>query len=541
MNFDDFERDFEQALRKGDFIAAARAWASGQLLRNEGVLAFERKLAANLEDRQVVIGETITITAGEYEFLGDKGRYGARMAFSPADGSLDGIIYLRDQAQLLQHLATVGATPMEVDAVVAFYALSDHQNNERAGPLRGTTEPRMTAASAPVQQASEIVTGLGESILDLSLPQPLADFKKRLSVADWFYDYSDDSSVRSAGAESLSQLREDYKALMQDYPEEAVAVWRAEAPDEFKGYMPDFLPKLEAAVPQAIQAHKDHDLSEAHAQGGAELKGEDTIEQAVVNVAVLPKVSHIDAISRAANGGNAISRADTSKGNVAGASAVPLLTRDSEKSLLGGRFVLRDQGQYFRVADGVESSRYALVDEDSRIRFVDKQMDTFQAAIELAQHKRWDAILVTGSEKFRAEAWHHARMAGLEVVGYEPTEQDLATLSAAQDGRGKAGAELDTRSKHSLEAAAAFVVGKGYGVSEAKVESGRHVGKILHETETHIVQDVGRKIAVVHDKQHFEPQGLRAAVDHGKSLKIQYQRGKATIEGSKDRVLERGR
>jgi hypothetical protein len=194
------------------------------------------------------------------------------------------------------------------------------------------------------------------------------------------------------------------------------------------------------------------------------------------------------------------------------------------------------------VADGVESTRVALIDESERIRFVDKQMDAFQAAIELAKHKKWEAILVTGTEKFRAEAWHHARIAGLEVVGYDPTEKDLETLKAAQEGVLKS--QLGTVSREaavSLQAANDFAIGSGYGVTVAKAENGRHVGKVIHETDKHIVQDVGRQVAVVHEKGSFDQQALREAMGKGKSLKIQYQGGRAAIEGGKARGQELGR
>lgn len=95
-------------------------------------------------------------------------------------------------------------------------------------------------------------------------------------------------------------------------------------------------------------------------------------------------------------------------------------------SLMSGTFVRDEQGNYRRKGE----EKVALADETTRIRFVDKQMDTFQAAVELAASKGWMAIEVTGSEKFRAEAWMHARLAGLEVVGYEASTQDQERLEA---------------------------------------------------------------------------------------------------------------
>src|SRR5260363_41507 len=89
------------------------------------------------------------------------------------------------------------------------------------------------------------------------------------------------------------------------------------------------------------------------------------------------------------------------------------------------------KGEYHRLKE----ARVALGDETDKIRFIDKQIDTFQAATELAHSKGWHAILVTGTEQFRREAWYRASLTGLKVVGYEATATDLENLAAAQERR----------------------------------------------------------------------------------------------------------
>ena len=56
----------------------------------------------------------------------------------------------------------------------------------------------------------------------------------------------------------------------------------------------------------------------------------------------------------------------------------------------------------------------------------------------LADSKGWTDIKVTGNEQFRREVWQEANVRGIEVVGYNPTEQDkrdldkrLASIEAA--------------------------------------------------------------------------------------------------------------
>lgn len=47
---------------------------------------------------------------------------------------------------------------------------------------------------------------------------------------------------------------------------------------------------------------------------------------------------------------------------------------------------------------------------------------------EIARHRGWQIVTVKGSTEFRREAWLAGRQAGLEVLGYRPTERDLQEL-----------------------------------------------------------------------------------------------------------------
>lgn len=213
------------------------------------------------------------------------------------------------------------------------------------------------------------------------------------------------------------------------------------------------------------------------------------------------------------------------------------------RTLLAGRFVLGENGEYRRLGE----DRVALVDEPAKIRFIDKQMDTFQAAVELAKHREWQAILVTGTEKFRSEAWYHASVAGLKVVGYEPNEQDQANLKAALERTAEsksrptdqAAPAHSTDLSESKRDANDFALKRVGGTQVINTHIGRYAGKILHETDHHVVQDVGRKVAVVHEKSRFDSQELARAVRTGESVRVQYAHGKANVESEKTRA--RGR
>ncbi|OGQ52783.1 MAG: hypothetical protein A3J24_07190 [Deltaproteobacteria bacterium RIFCSPLOWO2_02_FULL_53_8] len=77
-------------------------------------------------------------------------------------------------------------------------------------------------------------------------------------------------------------------------------------------------------------------------------------------------------------------------------------------------------------------------------------------------------------------------------------------------------------------------VGAVQGVDE---NAGRYVGKIVQETEHHVVQDIGRGMSAIHDKGKFPPAALRE-FGSPEPLRIQYRAGQATVDATKQQ--ERG-
>ena len=56
---------------------------------------------------------------------------------------------------------------------------------------------------------------------------------------------------------------------------------------------------------------------------------------------------------------------------------------------------------------------------------------SFTALIDIAHSRGWTEVTVTGTERFRQNAWRQARLAGLEVRGYRPSEEERAQLIRA--------------------------------------------------------------------------------------------------------------
>lgn len=65
-------------------------------------------------------------------------------------------------------------------------------------------------------------------------------------------------------------------------------------------------------------------------------------------------------------------------------------------------------------------------------------------------------------------------------------------------------------------------------VQEVNEATGRYTGKIVYHSEHHVVQELGRGAAAIHELRKFPPQAL-GDIPRDKPVKIQYSAGRATI------------
>jgi putative DNA primase/helicase len=100
------------------------------------------------------------------------------------------------------------------------------------------------------------------------------------------------------------------------------------------------------------------------------------------------------------------------------------------------RFVQVGHRYYF--SDGA----HAFTDRGARLVTPSENMEVVKSLIAIAQARGWKEITVSGSERFRKEAWGAASALGLKVRGYTPTEFErslfarrLARDRAATPGR----------------------------------------------------------------------------------------------------------
>lgn len=130
--------------------------------------------------------------------------------------------------------------------------------------------------------------------------------------------------------------------------------------------------------------------------------------------------------------------------------------------LLDGAFV-RDKDGIYRPKEG---GRPVVVDKGDSLMLKNKDGKSYEAAVELAKAKGWTAISLKGKPAMMEQAWIAAKLAGIEVINYEPTKE--------------------AKSKFAERLAE-----KHQEVAQC-VSTGSYSGKILAIEGGHVVQKVGR-------------------------------------------------
>ena len=122
-------------------------------------------------------------------------------------------------------------------------------------------------------------------------------------------------------------------------------------------------------------------------------------------------------------------RTDAVASEASAASAKPRRSRvasGSEQSVpeaVQRRFV--QVGNKYFFVNGTE----AFADRGRTLTTRSENTQVIRALVAVAQARGWEAITVTGSERFRQQAWVAAGLAGLQAQGYEASQVEEARLS----------------------------------------------------------------------------------------------------------------
>ena len=101
------------------------------------------------------------------------------------------------------------------------------------------------------------------------------------------------------------------------------------------------------------------------------------------------------------------------------------------------RFVAVGHRYYF--ADGA----HAFTDRGSRLTTQSENTEVIKSLVAIAEARGWTEITVSGTPRFRKDAWTAASVAGLAVRGFQPTELERAQLARTigrEMGRGEGAA-----------------------------------------------------------------------------------------------------
>jgi putative DNA primase/helicase len=83
----------------------------------------------------------------------------------------------------------------------------------------------------------------------------------------------------------------------------------------------------------------------------------------------------------------------------------------------------------------------AFTDRGTRLTTSSENTEVIRSLVQIAEARGWSEVTVRGTERFRKEAWFAARLAGLNVRGYRPSEFEQGHLVRTMGRRGPAPAE----------------------------------------------------------------------------------------------------
>jgi putative DNA primase/helicase len=81
-------------------------------------------------------------------------------------------------------------------------------------------------------------------------------------------------------------------------------------------------------------------------------------------------------------------------------------------------------GKKYHFPDGAR----AFTDHGNRLTSTSENAEVINSLISIAQARGWSDITISGTERFKKEVWFAARVAGLDVRGYSPTDFEQGRL-----------------------------------------------------------------------------------------------------------------
>ena len=89
----------------------------------------------------------------------------------------------------------------------------------------------------------------------------------------------------------------------------------------------------------------------------------------------------------------------------------------------------------FHFRSGSKQGELAFYDAGKQLVTSSSDKSTIASMVEIAKSKNWEEITVSGSDEFRRQSWLEARLANIEVRGFEPKDVDKQLLAEMQKSR----------------------------------------------------------------------------------------------------------
>jgi len=101
---------------------------------------------------------------------------------------------------------------------------------------------------------------------------------------------------------------------------------------------------------------------------------------------------------------------------------------------LDNRFKISEKGTKTVYSYSNDPDKIAFTEKSNKIIANDKDNPALiKSMLDVAESKGWESVTLIGSKAFKSETWIEAKSRGLEVSGYEPSEQDQRKLDRLMD------------------------------------------------------------------------------------------------------------
>ena len=129
----------------------------------------------------------------------------------------------------------------------------------------------------------------------------------------------------------------------------------------------------------------------------------------------------------------------------------------------------------------------AFADHGAKLTTRSENTEVIRSLIAIAQAREWGDIKVTGTERFRKEAWFAARLVGMEVRGYKPSafEEERIARAVARRDAGAAGRDPNGRAAPERDDVPGSARDRASADGERKTRSPEDLGPITGRLVDH--------------------------------------------------------